>query len=728
MKKRLLLLLAAIAIMTCIVFSLSSCDFDNFIPHEHTFGDWYGNTATCTKEGTEERKCSKCDYTETRDTAPLGHDEILIPKKLPTCEEDGYEEYFGCSRCEEYGDRNIIEALGHTIAANSPWITTEAPPTCERDGYILTYRECAVCEKKLDKQKEILPKGHDEIVNVISYADCTTAGEMVTTCSRCNYKETVITNATGHTYSNLGKCTVCGTRDPNYVGSGEWWDDISYDETNLIFQMTHCSNQEELSSGCERYLAGESADNGEIDKLVDMRNEAAYVNTNVNVSYRYYDDIPGYGFSQMINTIYNETLVPSSTSPDIYCNFMTDMFVASLKGSFANLYSTKHGEDDYVGKNYFDIQDDAYMADLMASLTLSLDKIYLIASDYFIDLIRAFYVVPVNVKLYNSIASSMIDDLNCDGVTDFNDFYEAVWAMEWTYTRLAEYCAVIYKEGEAGVSGASIDDTLGFALGKNGLPAAGLVYSSSVVLIHKTWNESRGDYDYAYPQENEELYALSDAVNNLFNSRGVMCIDGIDAASVGATTANLGVRTQFTKDKILFGGIILLGSIEYEAYQRMKGEDTGFGLVPVPLYRDGSDDNYLTQIHVLGRAGAIARGTRKFVQCSAFLQYQTEHSDDVLNEYYEYNLTYAFADGLDGNVDMLKYMRENVRTAFDRMLEDAIGYMYLNEDLGYPANRWHTILCDNDYKINLREAYKAHAPAKHERLAGLIKQYEVLPE
>ena len=52
----------------------------------------------------------------------------------------------------------------------------------------------------------------------------------------------------------------------------EWWDDISYDETNLIFQMTHCSNQDELSSGCERYLAGESDDNGEIDKLVDMRN------------------------------------------------------------------------------------------------------------------------------------------------------------------------------------------------------------------------------------------------------------------------------------------------------------------------------------------------------------------------------------------------------------------------------------------------------------------------
>ena len=78
MKKRLLLLSAAIAVMACIVFSLSSCNLGNFdlgsiIPHEHTLGEWYCKTpATCTQDGTEERKCSNCDYTETRGTDALG--------------------------------------------------------------------------------------------------------------------------------------------------------------------------------------------------------------------------------------------------------------------------------------------------------------------------------------------------------------------------------------------------------------------------------------------------------------------------------------------------------------------------------------------------------------------------------------------------------------------------------------------------------------------------------
>ena len=509
----------------------------------------------------------------------------------------------------------------------------------------------------------------------------------------------------------------------------DWWEELAYDETSLIFQMTHCSNNQELSSGCERYLAGESTDDGEIDRLVDLRNEDAYTNTMVNVTYRYYDDIAAtYGFSQCIDLMYNEALISSTTSPDMYCNFMTDMLVASLKGAFANLYSTKHGEGDYKGENYFYTKDEAYMADLMGSLTLSMDKIYVIASDYFLDLIRAFFVVPVNVKLYNSIAGSMIGDLNGDTKKDIKDFYEEIYNMDWTYGRLAEYSAYIHKNGAAGVEGDSFDDILGFALGENGLPAAGLVYSSSVSIIKREWVANAQNYKCYYPKENAELYALADAVDNLFDQKGVLSVSKEMAGEVGESTQNLGVRNRFVADKVLFGGIILVGSIEYEEYQRMKGEDTGFGLVPVPLYRDNSDDKYLTQIHVIGRAGAIGRNTKKFVQCSAFLQYQTVNSTEILNQYYDYNLTYDAASGLDGNVDMLKYIRKNVRTSFDRLFEDTIGFMNKSTDTESVSNRWHTILCDHSYQVDLRDWYNSLVGGKDQYLNDLLKQYDSLPE
>ncbi len=41
----------------------------------HSFGEWKtAKPASCEEKGTEERKCSVCGKTETRETAALGHD------------------------------------------------------------------------------------------------------------------------------------------------------------------------------------------------------------------------------------------------------------------------------------------------------------------------------------------------------------------------------------------------------------------------------------------------------------------------------------------------------------------------------------------------------------------------------------------------------------------------------------------------------------------------------
>ncbi|MBQ8380782.1 MAG: hypothetical protein IJY18_02710 [Clostridia bacterium] len=509
----------------------------------------------------------------------------------------------------------------------------------------------------------------------------------------------------------------------------EWWKDLTYDTTDLLFQMTLCSNNQELSSGCERYLAGESEDSEAIDTLVAQRNEDAYLNTKVNVTYLWNitDDAETYGYSKNIDRIFEEVSNKTKNTPDMYCNFMTDMLCTSLKGSFANLYSRQHGSGSYAGANYFDTNDDGYMADLMASLTLDLNKTYVVASDYFIDLIRAFFIVPVNVNVYNSIAGDMIEDYNDDGVKDINDFFYEVNELKWNYDRVAEYAAKAYKTGAGNNSGnEQINDQLGFVLGHNGLPAAAMVYTSSVVIITKPWDP--GATGYNYPTENPELDALTKKLSWLFDQTGVMCVTSSDAKSLGEKTPLLGVRHQFTDGKILFGGVILVGSLEYDAYQNMKkGDKGGCGVVPVPTYREG--DDYLTQIHVIGRAGGIAFCTSKFVQCSAFLQYQSSHSTDIKNHYYDYNLTYDTASGLDGNIEMLEYIRDNVRTSFDKLFEDAIGFFYEDTQPGSEQNRWHTLIVTAKFQMNnMSDTYKSLVGAKQTNLDKLKKQYEILPK
>ena len=506
------------------------------------------------------------------------------------------------------------------------------------------------------------------------------------------------------------------------IGSGEadwsdWWSAITYEQTNLKFKMTHCSQDQELSSGCERFLAGTSIDSQDIDKLVDERNTAAYKNTNVTVTYDYFtDNSTLFGFAKCYDAIYQEWYQGSSEAPDMYCNFMSDLLVASLKGCFANLYSVQNGA------NYFELSNPGYMADLMSSLTLSADKIYVVASDYFIDLIRAFFVVPVNVTLFNSIAETTVSDVNNDGVKDINDLFATVDNGDWTYDELMRLCAAVSQSSSATLDFAN--DIIGFGLGQNGLPAAGLVYTSSVTIIERDL-ETR---TYTYPQNNEDLYKLTDKIGELIDSKGVVYVTKADAEKVGQNTPLLGIREKFVNNEMLFGGIILVGSIEYPEYQSMKN-DGGFGLVPVPVYKDG--DKYLTQIHVVGRAGAISSKSTKFSQCSAFLQYQSSYSTDILNEYYNYNLTQAATSAsdtsLDGNVDMLKYIRSNVRTSFDKLFEDAIGFLYLSVDSDSAANRYHTIIQANGYKVDMRNQYSALVGNKQDCLRDLVALYNQLP-
>ena len=532
---------------------------------------------------------------------------------------------------------------------------------------------------------------------------------------------------------------------------GNWWEKIKYDDTTLLFKMTNCDNSDELPSGCEQYLAGTFNDlNREdpINELITQRNEDAYELTKVTVTYDYYPDEQSlYGFSRARNAIYDEIMSNSSATPDMYCNWMTDLLICSLKGCFANLYSRNYGVGDYKDNNHFNLKNDGYMADLMGSLTLSTQKIYVIASDYFIDLIRAFFVVPVNVSLFNSIAASMYPDV---ANPDINTFFDEVKPCDctnydsdtrctyecadggWTYDRLMQFSQKIYQSsGTANTE--SINDRLGFALGANGLPAAGLVYTSSVTIINKVWNADTNKYDYSYPAANENLYALVDKISDMMDTQGIYFATKADAESLnydGEKSALLGIRNQFVSNQLLFGGIILVGSLEYQAYQNMKTPTRGgFGVVPVPVYKAG--DDYLTQIHVVGRAGAIRYNTSKFVQCSAFLHYQSSNSQEIKDDYYEYTLVHGAAGGpnsVEGNVEMLQYIRQNVRTSFDKLFEDAIGFMYEDVIPNSAKNRFHTLLADNAYQYaGMSTTYEQLYSIKSTALANLEADYAKLP-
>ncbi len=539
-----------------------------------------------------------------------------------------------------------------------------------------------------------------------------------------------------------GVCDKCSAN----IGGGEEAIEYPWDDANIVFQMTHNSSGQSLPSGCERYMAGEDLSAvSSIDTMVTDRNTNAYIETKVTLTYKYYDDVTAYGWGKNITTIYETIYYNAAGAPDLYCNFIYDMMAVSLKGVFANLLSTKYknaesgeylnyfefDDPDYVEevKENLEENDRGYMYEFTWSTTLSKNKVYLLASDYFTDMVRAFFVVPVNVALLEegTMLEDFVGDRDEDGEYTLNDFYLMVENDEWTYNMMAQFCEAIYEPYSENQSGMSYYDRLGFAVSDSGLPASGLVYTTNITVVAREYDEVSQDYKYWYPETSPRLNDLSKALDKLFSTTGVLFATkkaNPEYINFGDTT-HVSIRTRFCDNMILFGGTIMLGALEYSAYQDLK-KSSGFGVVPVPLYHEieeGSDETYLTTIHNIGRVGAIAYNTDVFAQCTAFLNYQSTHSTDILTEYYDVQLQYNIAGGNKnkGTVRILQFIRKNVRSSFDKNMEDALG-------IQYGAKRWHQIMADNAYHIeDFSVYYEMYYLDKEENLKKLVQQYYTLP-
>ena len=556
----------------------------------------------------------------------------------------------------------------------------------------------------------------------------------------------------GSTGDNSGGTTPGGgtTDSGNTDNGGYYWgtDDI-------LIELYENDNSGELSSGLKRYYAGkdESA-HAEIDQLVKERNDAATIATGVTPNYSYKNQFAwGQSFSEI------QRLVSSgdSSAPDVYCNFAYDLTSLSLRGCFANLYSNKYDylqsygkgnnyftftQDGYVGvgESYFDSDaGQGYFYDYMQSLSFAnengeYDKMYCLASNYCVDLVRSFLVIPVNVKMMNSIAvEDSTGDKDGDGDFDVEDFYELVWDGGWTYDVLAQYCAAVFVDNGSTSGVADINDTLGAAFGRSsGLTGSGFLYTSSVKIINRT--EQNGKFTYYYPETNTELVNFTAALEQLFSpeksNTGAVGITSVSKSEVQSAGLNVGssdnvgelvgIRQQFAQNKMLFGGIIAVGSLEEKAYQDMSDNSDGFGIVPVPVYREG--DEYLTLVHNIARVVAISATTTEFEQCSAFLDYQSTHSKDILDAYYTQELVARTSGGLAGsqNKEMLTYIRNHVRDCFDKTYEDVISsYLKGNGDTSAEANRWHQLLMSNKYMYSgMSVSYQSHAVTKNAELRG----------
>ena len=169
----------------------------------HSYGKWsVAKAATCTKDGKEERKCERCDSSESRTLKKTGHNWSIEETIQATQDKDGYKLY-RCSNCKEtkketlpklnydFGDithENISETL--TYEVYSTWSAQKRVAFMEMfdgwyaDGYI-TPEEYWIYTRETShniKGYECGWEGHT-CCNDADHADVVAASEK--TCKHC---------------------------------------------------------------------------------------------------------------------------------------------------------------------------------------------------------------------------------------------------------------------------------------------------------------------------------------------------------------------------------------------------------------------------------------------------------------------------------------------------------------------------------------------------------------
>lgn len=114
-SKLISLLLMAVMVLTLLPAAAFAAPPQSDPTHRHNWVVVSEKKATCTQAGTKTWRCTLCGktYTETTRSA-LGHSNVKVEGKAPTCTEPGLTDGYKCSRCGAITKwQQAIPALGH---------------------------------------------------------------------------------------------------------------------------------------------------------------------------------------------------------------------------------------------------------------------------------------------------------------------------------------------------------------------------------------------------------------------------------------------------------------------------------------------------------------------------------------------------------------------------------------------------------------------------------------
>ncbi|MGN1445904.1 MAG: hypothetical protein ACI4WV_06360 [Eubacteriales bacterium] len=445
--------------------------------------------------------------------------------------------------------------------------------------------------------------------------------------------------------------------------------DVNYNERP--FRIYTSTNVASSGMGNSNYLiqGAEQSDGNLVNDAVVERNMVVEDKLGVKLEFTELD--------VDYNSVFSRIRVLVSAGTDEYDLVINDLFPfanLSIEGNFRNILS-----EDCV----FDFDKPYWYKDYMDDLRLVDGYEYLLAGDYFIDIIRSAHLLLFNKDMYKEHYQ-----------TDPNEVYTWVENYQWTYEKLNQMVTDFYVDKNLDGK-VNYGDQFGLSIMEYWGSSIGFVVSANPGFI------SRDEDGTPYMTLTE-----GNRANDLVERFTELCQN--DSVCVGLTTDGK-ILQDFTEGLSLVCDYQRLGSLENPILRDMKQD---MGVLPYPmLYAE--DKQYTTAAHDTTELGAILTTNQDLAFTSTVTEVLCRETARILMpKYYEEALQIQYVNDPYAS-KMIQIIHDNFRNSFALAYNNITGSHMLNVfSDAVQSNR------------TFSASYKNYESAVKNSLANTIKKFK----
>lgn len=478
------------------------------------------------------------------------------------------------------------------------------------------------------------------------------------------------------------------------------FEELDFGDQRIVVSLSKFTSYE-IPNESFQYIQGpERVGSDSVLNLVYERN--ANIENAVNI-------LPDYvhttlAFDKIAEDISTHVMMPSKDTPDLYVDQIYGLIRAQMTGNLMNVKTKDEanhfdfGEDKTVNKNGW------YNAYMNGFNFASDEKMYLLAGDYFMDVIRMLNLTAVNLSDFKEVfykGDSKRPELGMG--TDY--LYNTVEMGEWTIDKMIEWSSTggVYRDDNNN-SKKDKDDKLGVMVFDGGASAFSLLPSMDVSLFQV----SKDGTQYSVVPSQRAFEAI-DAWQRAFRSTGIYVLRTNEAPDGYRT-----LTSTFIDGDVLFAPGIQLFQLET---QELKGMEDLKCVIPYPKLK--AEDPYYVFTHDNARVGGILRTTTRFEAVSAWVQAASVSSTKILDEYYNVALKFK-ESGEFGSATMLDVIYDSICNP-KWIVDDAILTVTNNniEATDDPAG-WQRVTADTS------NTYSSKYSSQTEKLKTALASYQAM--